>query len=144
MTPRREKDQDANRTQREREGARSGALPERERSTKLTDRSARGVSMEERPTALVMRAELPGLTRDDINIEVDEGTLRVWGESHQEKHEEREGFVRTERSYGAFYRAIPLPQGADEDHISAEFRDGVLEVTVPLTDTERGRRIEIR
>jgi HSP20 family protein len=117
---------------------------EKEKSTKLADRSARGISAEERPTALVVRAELPGLTRDDINIEVDEGTLRLWGESRQEKREEREGFVRTEQSYGAFYRAIPLPEGADEDHISAEFRDGVLEVTVPLSDTERGRRIEIR
>jgi HSP20 family protein len=144
MTSRSEKDRDVNRTQREREVATSGAMTEKDKATKRADRSARGISTDERPTALVVRAELPGLTRDDINIEVDEGTLRLWGESRQEKREEREGFIRTERSYGAFYRAIPLPDGADEDHISAEFRDGVLEVTVPLSDTERGRRIEIR
>ena len=93
-----------------------------------------------------MRADLPGLKRDDITVEVDDGVLTLSGERRQENREEREGFYRSERSYGSFYRTIPLPEGVEEDDISATFDEGVLEVRVPVPEQaqRRARRVEIR
>jgi len=80
-----------------------------------------------------------------VNIEVENGVLTLSGERRHEDEENREGFYRSERIYGSFYRAIPLPEGVNEDQISATFNDGVLEVRVPLPQEQqrRGRRIEI-
>ena len=98
----------------------------------------------QRPKAFVVRADLPGLSPDDMQVSIDDGVLNIAGERRQEKREEREGFIRTERSYGTFHRAVPLPAGADNEHVSATFRDGVLEVTLPMTGGGRGRRIPVQ
>jgi HSP20 family protein len=98
----------------------------------------------QRDDAMVVRAELPGLKPDDVVVNVENGLLSIWGERQQERHEERNGVVRTERAYGTFFRSIPLPDGADEERISATFRDGVLELTVPVVARERGRRVEVK
>ncbi len=104
------------------------------------------VEVQQRNNELIVRADLPGLKRDDVTVEVDDGVLTLSGERRQEEQEEREGFYRSERSYGSFYRAIPLPEGVKEDDISASFGDGVLEVRVPVPEQQqrRGRRVEIR
>jgi HSP20 family protein len=70
--------------------------------------------------------------------------LTLSGERQQEEQEERDGFVRTEREYGAFVRTIPLPEGADENRVSAKFNDGVLEITIPVSKREKGRRVEVQ
>ncbi len=94
---------------------------------------------------LVVRADLPGIKPDELEVSVDDGLLTIRGERQEEvQREEREGLVRSERRYGAFYRAIPLPEGADENGIAATFRNGVLEITVPLSAEERGRRIAVQ
>jgi HSP20 family protein len=94
---------------------------------------------------LVVRAELAGLEPEDINVTVEDGQLTIWGERQQEQAEQNDGFVRSERSYGAFYRTLPLPDGADADHITATFRNGVLEVTVPVSaPKERERKIPVQ
>jgi HSP20 family protein len=94
--------------------------------------------------AMVVRAELPGLKPDDIVVNVENGVLSIWGERRQEQREQRDGAVRTERVYGTFLRSIPLPDGADEDQVTATFRDGVLELTIPVTERDRGRRITVQ
>jgi HSP20 family protein len=98
----------------------------------------------DRDGAMVVRAELAGLEPDDIVVNVENGTLSIWGERQQEQREKRDGIVRTERAYGTFFRAIPLPDSADEDNITATFRNGVLELVIPLTGRQQGRRVEVQ
>ena len=98
----------------------------------------------QRPSEFIVRADLPGLSADDIQVAAEDGMLTLSGERRQESRDERDGFVRTERSYGSFFRSIPMPDGADEKNISARFRNGVLEVTVPTPARERGRTIKVQ
>jgi HSP20 family protein len=81
---------------------------------------------------LVIKADLPGVSPDDVTIEVDGDMLRVSGAHEETTEDKREDYLRRERRYGAFYRAIQLPPGVDPDAIEARTRDGVLEITVPL------------
>jgi HSP20 family protein len=92
---------------------------------------------------LMIRADLPGLKRDEISVEVTDDAVIIQGERKHEHEEEREGFYRSERGYGGFYRAVPLPEGAIGDQAKAEFKDGVLEITMPAPPASKGRRIEI-
>jgi len=103
------------------------------------------VEMFERNGELVVRADLPGLTKDDVKVDVGAHGIRIEGERKEEAKEEREGYYRSERSYGKFYRTLPLPEGVDSEDAEATFRDGVLEVTMPAPKrTERkSRRLEI-
>jgi len=104
------------------------------------------VDVLEREGQLVVRADLPGLTKDNVKIEVTDDTLTIQGEREQKTEEKREGYYRSECSYGSFYRAIPLPEGAETTKASAVIRDGVLEVTMPVPKREeaRGRPIEVK
>jgi HSP20 family protein len=99
----------------------------------------------QRNNEIVVRADLPGLTKDDVQVEVTEDAVTIQGERRRAREEEREGVYRSEREYGAFCRVIPLPEGAITDQAKATFKDGVLEVTVPAPPeaARRGRRIEI-
>lgn len=99
----------------------------------------------QRGDELVIRADLPGLKKDEVDVEVTDDAVVISGERRQESVEDREGFYRSERSYGSFCRAIPLPEGAIGDNAKANFKDGVLEITMPAPSREamRGRRIEI-
>jgi HSP20 family protein len=105
---------------------------------------APAVDVFERDGQLVVRADLPGLKRDEVRIEVADGSLIIEGERRSEIEAEEEGGVyRSERIYGRFARTIPLPEGADLEHAQARFDEGVLEITVPLPQSGR-RRIEIQ
>ncbi len=94
---------------------------------------------------LVIKADLPGLKRDEVSVEVTDEAITIHGERKREHEEEREGLYRSERSYGTFWRVIPLPEGAISEQAKANFRDGVLEITMPVppASTSRGRRLEI-
>ena len=102
------------------------------------------IEVEQRGGDLVVRADLPGLKAEDINVSVDRGRLTISGERRQENREEREGSIRSEVSYGTFYRTIPLPEGADENRVAATFRNGVLEITIPLSEREPGRKVQVQ
>jgi HSP20 family protein len=104
------------------------------------------VEVFERGSTLVIRADLPGLKREDVDVEVEDDAVVIRGERHNDVEDAREGFYRSERSYGSFYRVIPLPEGVDESKVNATFRDGVLEVTLPRPEERRptSRRVEIR
>lgn len=95
---------------------------------------------------LVVRADLPGMTKEDIKVEVTEDRLTIQGERKQEKKEEHEGYAYNECSYGSFFRTIPLPEGVEASKATAEFRNGVLEVAIPTPQrTEmQARRLEIQ
>jgi len=92
----------------------------------------------------MVRADLPGLTKDDVKIELTD-VLTISGERKEEKEEKREGFYRSERSYGSFYRKIPLPEGAKTENAAATFHNGVLEITMPAEKVEMpARKLEIK
>lgn len=92
----------------------------------------------------MVRADLPGLTKDDVKVEVTDDLLTLSGERKEEKEEKREGFYRSERSYGSFYRQIPLPEGAMTENAKATFEKGVLEITIPASKVEPStRKLEI-
>jgi HSP20 family protein len=103
------------------------------------------IDMFHRNNELVVRADLPGLTKEDVKVDVAEDSVTIQGERKREQEEEREGVYRSERAYGSFYRVIPLPEGTIADQAKATFKDGVLEVTMPAPPEQvrRGRRVEI-
>ena len=92
---------------------------------------------------LVLRADLPGVDKDDVGIEVKDGVLTVSGERRAEHEEKREGFHRVERSFGRFSRSLELPQGVAADSVRASFERGVLEVRMPKPAERKPTRIEI-
>jgi HSP20 family protein len=93
---------------------------------------------------LTIRADLPGLKRDELSVDVTDDAVTIQGERKDEHKEEREGFYRSERSYGSFCRVVSLPEGAITDQAKATFRDGVLEITMPAPpEATKGRRLEI-
>ena len=98
------------------------------------------IEVTERDGKLSVRAELPGLSPNDVKVEVTNDALVIQGERKVEHNEKDGGVQRTEREYGLFYRSIPLPEGADADHASAKFQNGMLEVTVPVPQQKEQRR----
>jgi HSP20 family protein len=97
----------------------------------------------EKEDALVLRADLPGLDRDDVAIEVKDNVLTVAGERKAAHEEKAEGFHRVERAYGSFSRTLTLPEGIDADAVTAEFDKGVLEVRIPKPEERKPRRVQI-
>jgi len=104
------------------------------------------VEMVERDGQLVIRADLPGLSPDDVRLEItDDGSLVIEGERRSEMEAEEEGGVyRSERTYGRFSRVIALPEGVDADRAQARFDNGVLEISLPLPQQSQRRRIQIQ
>lgn len=104
------------------------------------------IEVAQRGGNLVVCADLPGIRKEDVHLEIHDDYLVLEGERRQESEENQGGVYRSERSYGRFYRTIPLPDGVNPEQVRANFKDGVLEVTVPMPTTEQrqGRRIEIQ
>jgi HSP20 family protein len=98
------------------------------------------VEVRERNGNMEVTAELPGLNKDDVRVECTDEGLIIEGERKEERVENEAGYHRTERSYGRFYRMIPLPAGAESDKARAEFKDGLLRVLVPVPENNRQRR----
>jgi HSP20 family protein len=91
----------------------------------------------------VLRADLPGMSEDDLKIEFEDGTLTVSGERKAEHESKSEGYHRVERAFGAFSRSLTLPQGIDPEAVTASFDRGVLEISIPKPEERKPRRIEI-
>jgi HSP20 family protein len=92
----------------------------------------------------VLRADLPGLSEDDVAIELEDNVLTVAGERKAEHEEKKEGFYRMERSFGQFRRSLTLPEGIDANGIAATFDKGVLEVRIPKPEERKPRRVAIQ
>jgi HSP20 family protein len=92
---------------------------------------------------LVLRADLPGMSKDDVNIEVEDNVLTVSGERTTEHEDKIDGYYRIERAFGSFSRSLTLPHGIDSDGIGADFTDGVLEVRIPKPEEKKPQRVQI-
>ena len=92
---------------------------------------------------LVLKAELPDMTREDIDITVDNGTLTIKGEKKLSNDMKEEQFHRIERRYGLFSRTFSLPQTVDTARVGAEYRNGVLTVRLPLREEAKPRQIKV-
>lgn len=104
---------------------------------------APSIDVQEDDERVEVTAELPGLEEKDFELSLDREVLTLRGEKKRESEEERSGWHRTERAYGAFERRIPLPCEVEADRAKAEFRKGVLHVTLPKAEDARRRRVQI-
>lgn len=93
---------------------------------------------------MIVRADIPGMTADDVRIEIEDDILTVSGEHEAEHEEEGQRFIRRERRYGSFSRSLALPAGVDPKEIKAHTHDGLLEVTVPMPEEKRHEAITIK
>jgi HSP20 family protein len=100
----------------------------------------------QRGSDFVIRVDVPGLSRDDLSVDVGDDAVTICGDHKQEHQDEREGVFRSERHYGSFCRTVALPEGAVGESAKANLKDGVLEIVVqaPSQEAGRGRRIEIQ
>jgi HSP20 family protein len=104
------------------------------------------IDVQQRGDSLQVCADLPGVRKEDVNIELTEEGLTITGERREEREEggRERGYRSIERSYGSFYRTIPLPKGLKTEELKAQMQDGVLEITIPLDERARPRRIQIQ
>jgi HSP20 family protein len=95
--------------------------------------------------AVIATVELPGVDKDNINVEMTTDGIEVKVEKHDEHKDERQGMYRLERSYSGFYRHIPLPTNIDRDNIEATYKNGVLELRIPkATSNDDTTKIEVK
>lgn len=87
--------------------------------------------------------EVPGMTRDDINLSIQDDQLVVEGEKKEEEKEEDESYLRVERSYGRFRRRLRLPGDVDQEKVDAKYKDGVLNIHLPKTEEKKPKEIEV-
>ena len=91
----------------------------------------------------VLKADLPGMTENDVNVELENNVLTISGERKTEHEEQQEGYYRLERATGAFSRALSLPEGIDADAVAADFDNGVLTVRIPKPAQAKPRKVKI-
>jgi HSP20 family protein len=101
------------------------------------------VDIYENKDHIVLEAELPGMKRDDFELSVENNVITLRGERQFEKKDDSDNYHRVERSYGSFTRSFTLPQTVSADGATAEYRNGVLRVTLPKREETKARRIEI-
>jgi HSP20 family protein len=101
------------------------------------------VDIVEEKDRFVLRADVPGVRPEDIDVSMENGILSVSGQRHEEKSEEAEGVRRLERISGRFYRRFSLPDSANADEISAKSANGILEVIIPKQPEVKARRISV-
>ncbi len=102
------------------------------------------VDVHENDNEITLRAELPGLSEDDVELTIDKGRLTVQGDKRLEKEDTDGDYRRIESTYGSFYRSFPLPDLVDQDNIGARFENGVLYVTLPKVEAAKPKRIEVK
>jgi HSP20 family protein len=101
------------------------------------------VDIYETSDSIVLEAELPGLTKDNIVVEVKDSTLTLKGDKKFEREVKEENYHRVERSYGGFQRAFTLPSTVQQDKVKAKFRDGILEITIPKAEEAKPKQIKV-
>ena len=90
-----------------------------------------------------LRADLPGVSENDVKVELEDNVLTISGERRSEHEDKKEGYYRIERASGAFSRSLTLPEGIDPDGVQASFEKGVLEVHIPKPEQRKPRRVAI-
>ena len=117
--------------------------PTRPASGDTTRRWIPAIDLVESGDQYVLRADLPGLSEQDINVELESGVLKISGERKSESTAEKGGYRRIERSYGSFSRSLTLPDGVNPDAVEASFDKGVLEVKIPKPEQIKPRKVTI-
>ncbi|MDB9506095.1 Hsp20/alpha crystallin family protein [Microcystis aeruginosa] len=97
----------------------------------------------ETPEAVQLKLEIPGMEAKDLNVEVTADSLTINGERKSEIKTEEEGFTRTEFRYGKFHRVIPLPARVDNNNVNAEYKDGILNLTLPKAEEEKNKVVKV-
>jgi HSP20 family protein len=105
---------------------------------------APSVDILETEKEFVIKAEIPGVSKDDVKISVDNGKLTIRGEKKQEKEEKNKKFHRVEQFYGSFARSFTLPENVDETKIEAAFKNGMLKLQIPKTTVSKPKAIDIK
>ena len=104
---------------------------------------APNVDIAENPDSYEIHAELPGMREEDINLTLNNNVLTISGEKKREINEEKDNFVRVERSYGKFERSFSLPNNIVTDRVAANYSDGVLKITLPKAEEAKSRTIKV-
>jgi HSP20 family protein len=102
------------------------------------------VDIYEDETAFIIKAELPEVNREDVKVGLNDNVLSIAGERRVENEDKREGYHRIERSYGQFYRSFTLPPNVNPEAINAEFKDGVLRLTLPKREEAKPKQIQVK
>jgi HSP20 family protein len=101
------------------------------------------VDIYETDDALILKAELPGVSKDDVSIEIHQNTLILRGQRKHEAEVKEEQYHRIERAYGTFQRSFMLPTLVDQEHVQATYHDGVLELRLPKSEAAKPKRVAI-
>ena len=101
------------------------------------------VDIKETDVAFTFRMDVPGLKPEDLDVELHEGVLSIRGSRKEESREEEKGYVRTERRQGSFVRQFRVPVSTAADNLSAQVKDGVLNIEVPKSDGSESRKVEV-
>ena len=120
------------------------AYPHRDSNGEVVADWVPAVDIVEEKDRFVLRADVPGVRPEDIDVNMENGVLTVAGQRNEEKTEEHEGMRRVERLSGRFYRRFSLPDSANADEISAQSKDGILEVVIPKQPEVKSRRITVK
>ena len=102
------------------------------------------VDFAERDDQFVVKAELPGVNKDDVKITLENNILTIHGEKKQEKEIKKENYHHVERSYGSFERSFTLPTSVKSDKIDAVYKDGVLQIALPKSEDAKPKQIEVK
>lgn len=102
------------------------------------------VDVHENDSEITLRAEIPGLSQDDVELTIDKGRLTIQGEKRLEKEETDGDYRRIESRYGSFYRSFPLPDMVDQDNVEARFENGVLHIVLPKIEAAKPKRIAVK
>ncbi|MEA2723736.1 MAG: hypothetical protein QOH59_1507 [Gemmatimonadales bacterium] len=122
----------------------AGTVPDRRQTSGTAPLLVPRTEVIQQPDALLVRVDLPGLDADEIDVTIEDGLLTIAAEREQEDIQEDEGFIRSELTYGTFFRTIQLPDGVDEDKVEAVVRNGVLEIRIPIEQRDQGRRVTVQ
>jgi HSP20 family protein len=118
--------------------------PERWFRPDIEEISAPAVDLYEEKDDIVVKAELPGINKDDVEVNLSDHTLTIKGEKKHEKEIKEENYYRSERSYGSFIRTLELPKDVHSDKVKASFKNGVLEVRLPKTEEAKAKEIKVK
>ena len=108
------------------------------------DEISPSVDIFEEDDNVVVKAEIPGISKDDLNVTISENTLTISGEKKQEEKVEKKNYHRVERSYGSFCRSFRLPANVNSDKAEASFKEGVLELKMPMKEESKKKKITIK
>ena len=119
-------------------------LPERWFKTEDLDFTAPAVDLYEEKDDIVVKVELPGMDKENIEVNLTDHTLTIKGEKKKEAETKEKDYYRSERSYGAFLRTLELPKEVHADKVKANFKNGILEVRLPKTEEAKAKEVKVK